>query len=464
MSMWDWIRKLRGRRSKPVEAIRQTRNDAAVVFIHGYLGNAKDTWGRFFDLVTDHPGLKGWDVFAVSYSSRIAPDFLRRLWSADPAIDKLARRLETTLKSSLEQYRSIALVAHSMGGLVVQKALLEADIRSRISHVFLFGTPSCGTGKARFIRYGKRQIRDMQPGSSFVRDLRLEWDETFGAPTSFKATFELHVAAGSEDEFVNEKSSLGPFAKKMQHVVPGDHSEMVKPQDKTNPSFQLVAGKLTGGPTDPFDGARLAVEQRDFHRAVRKFKGRVSELDAPALVQYAIALDHTGKREEAIDVLRSHGRSETDAMGALAGRFKRRWKLERTKSDAKEALDLYQRAYESTAQPDQQYYHAINIAFMYLTYKRNRAQATEWADRALEHCEVAPKGIWRLATMGEAYLVHRQDEKALSHYEYALSLQPEPWKTRSMYEQAVEVARAVDLPGGTDPLRHLFESYERGTE
>jgi hypothetical protein len=349
-----------------------------------------------------------------------------------------------------------------MGGLVVQKVLLDVEVRRRVSHAFLFGTPSRGTEKARFFRFvGKRQVEDMQPGSSFIRSLRSEWDETFGTEKVSAPNFELHVAAGSEDEFVKEKSSLTAFPEEVQHVVPGDHSRMVKPEEKPHSSFDLVAGKLAGGYTDPLDGARLAAEKNNFHQAVRKFEGRADELDPSALVQYAIALDHTGGRDKAIDVLRSYGKSETDAMGTLAGRFKRRWKQDRRERDAEEALDLYQRAYESTEKPDQQYYHAINIAFMHLVYKEDHARAAEWADRAIEHCEESLDGVWRLATMGEAHLVHRRAEKALEHYEYALDLQPEPWRTRSMYEQAVVVAKAVDLPGGTEPLEALFESYEQ---
>jgi pimeloyl-ACP methyl ester carboxylesterase len=45
----------------------------------------------------------------------------------------------------LDRYESLALIAHRMGGLVAQQALLDDPLLvGRVRHRILFGTPSGG--------------------------------------------------------------------------------------------------------------------------------------------------------------------------------------------------------------------------------------------------------------------------------------------------------------------------------
>lgn len=452
--------RLVGRSEEPLSVLRKTSSKAAIVLVHGYRGSARGTWGDFGRLITQHSGLEGWDVYAVDYATGLCPDMLRRLWSADAPLDRLSKRLKTTMRSSLSQYDSLTVIAHSMGGLIVQRTLLDGGVLKRVGHIFLFGTPSGGTEKARYFRFSKRQIRDMAPDSAFIKKLRREWGEYFGVEDSFSSNFDLHVVAGSEDEFVPVTSSLDPFPECVQYVVPGNHVEMVRPTCVDHPSFQLVLEKLAGGKSDPFDGARLAVEKKRFQEAVRRFENHASELDASALVQYAIALDNIDQREEAIQVLESHGKSETDAIGTLAGRYKRQWKLERRAEDGSKALSLYQDAYNRASSAEQQYYHSINIAFMQFVFVKNQAEARSWANRALLHCDDAPRGKWCFATMGEANLILRNSQRALENYERVLKYRPELWEVRSMYEQAVYVAEAAELPWLKEELERTFTNND----
>ena len=95
----------------------------AVVFLHGFSGNRDDTWDRL-------PGLLGtavsdWDIYTLGYATTFLPDLLG-VWSADPDIPILATMLTTQASIyPLSRYKSLAVVAHSMGGLVVQRALVD---------------------------------------------------------------------------------------------------------------------------------------------------------------------------------------------------------------------------------------------------------------------------------------------------------------------------------------------------
>src|SRR5215510_4803430 len=94
---------------------RMKNQDAAIVFLHGFTGNNVGTWGNFPVLLLQQPALDSWDVVSLGYSTKFAPD-LSGTWSADAPIDKLATLLRTTVKFALPAYKTLAILAHSMGG------------------------------------------------------------------------------------------------------------------------------------------------------------------------------------------------------------------------------------------------------------------------------------------------------------------------------------------------------------
>src|ERR1700683_3355775 len=91
--------------------------------LYFFTGARDDTWDRF-------PGLLGsstatWDIFTVGYATTLLPDVLGG-WSADPDLPILSKMLGTELHAPpFAHYKSLALIAHSLGGLVVQKALVD---------------------------------------------------------------------------------------------------------------------------------------------------------------------------------------------------------------------------------------------------------------------------------------------------------------------------------------------------
>src|SRR5437764_7079160 len=108
-----------------------------------------------------NPALYGWDIHCFGYPTALRPD-ITGVWSADPDLTTLAGFLITALQElSFQRYGQVALVGHSMGGLVIERALLDGSFLPRVSHIVLFGTPSNGLKKARLGRLFKRQTRDM---------------------------------------------------------------------------------------------------------------------------------------------------------------------------------------------------------------------------------------------------------------------------------------------------------------
>jgi len=438
----------------------RTRDDAeaAIVLVHGFSWYPAKTWGSLPELLTGDPALDGWDVVSIGYNTGIAPD-VRGVWAADPDIAGLATFLRSRLSVlPLDRYRSLALVGHSMGGLVVQRALVDDPVlAARTSHVLCFGTPSAGLTKARWARFLKSQIRDMGRDSPFLDDLRTRWDEQYGR----ERPFAFFAVAGDRDEFVPASSSLGPFPAETHVVVPGNHLEIVHVDSGGQLPVQTLRRALVGdaAPGGPWNAARVAVEQRDFQRAVSLLDPHADELDDRHVVELALALDATGRRERALAVLDAHAATGTDVLGVLAGRHKRSWLAEGRRDDAEAARDLYRRAYETAtdqADAEQAIYHGINLAFLLLVYEGDRRGAAEVARAVLQHATDAKPDHWRRASEGDAHLLLGDADEALRAYRAVVDEHPSPRDVESVYRQASRLAAEVGRRDVTDELTRVF--------
>jgi pimeloyl-ACP methyl ester carboxylesterase len=438
-------------------------NDVAMVFVHGFTGDLKGTWGRIPEFLQTGPGLSGWDLFGFGYQSRRRFDILK-LWSADARLEEIAIELYST--PQLSRYKRLAFVAHSMGGLVVERALVKyPDLRDRTSHVILFGTPSAGLVTAAMLSLLKQQIRNMSASGDFIRDLRRDWT-SLGLDTN--PPFHFLAIAGEQDQFVPPESSLGPFPEAVRRVIPGNHLSMLRADSPDAPCVRILVDAFTAGaaPAGARSAARLAVEEGEFQKAIDGLWPRRSELDDGGARLLALALDAVGRRQDAIEFLEGHSASGTDVLGVLAGRYKRRWIVERRRADVEKAMELYGRGYSEAAarQPrdyDQAYYHGINLAYLELAYGGDYRAARERAKTVLEDCAsaVSPKDrFWCLASEGDALMILGRTEEAMQKHAEAARLEMDPWQALSIQEQAI---RTADLCGLTtqeiEPLSDLYE-------
>ena len=216
----------------------------------------------------------------------------------------------------------------------------DRDFAKQVGHVFFFGTPSNGLKKALFFQFWKRQIDNMAEGSPFITDLRERWNNTF---TNGQEPNLCWFIAGDQDEFVPRHSSQRGFPGNRCCVVPGDHLSIVKPESTESLSVQVVLNGLTSGANTigVADAAQRAIENRQFQEAISLFEPKKDGLDARGVVELALAYESVGRHADALTVLQVRHPEDTDAMGVLAGRLKRRWLLERQVQDAKAAQELY---------------------------------------------------------------------------------------------------------------------------
>jgi len=450
--------------------LRYSDSSNVILLTHGFTGNIADSWDGFYQRIIAEPALSDWDVLGLAYPSSGTVDTVA-VYAGDPSLRVLAISLSTTLKlPPLSQYSKVAVAAHSMGGLFVQRALVDDEnVRKRVTNLFLYGTPSGGTYKSLLFSPFKKQARDMLPTSSFVTDLRRDWNRAFvnGTPFSFLSI------AGDVDEFVPADSSIFPFDQRNVAVVAGDHSTIVKPTEGNAQGVDLLIGTLTGSALLPStsDVARFDLEKKEYQAVVDLLLPNAGTIDEAALSSLAMALDGLGRGPDALEILERHYRGgeikSSEALGILAGRVKRRWLVERQLTDLARAVELYTAGYQGAAAADdheQGYYHAINLAFLSLmATPQNTKEPPEvrrWAEQAIWHCARSPDTNWRTATKAEAELLLHHKETAFGLYKEAVRGTNSNRQLGSMYSQAARIADRTLGGGGLSEIKAIFDRYQ----
>jgi hypothetical protein len=334
-----------------------------------------------------------------------------------------------------------------MGGLIVQKALLDSkSIAARTRTVILFGTPSNGLVKAHTMRFWKRQLNDMAKEGPFIKQLRSGWTKQFGS----KAPFSFLAIAGERDQFVPPESSLEPFPNDQRAVIAGNHVTMLH-LPKSDPNvLDLVVGRIVHkrGAGDIGDSALRAIELGDFQSIIPDDLEDAKKLDRKALVRLAIALDSVNRRDDAYKVLSDRDDLNSDVLGSIAGRLKRKWLLSgRHHAHAEAAMAHYTKGYDLARDAKdlrQAYYHGINLAFLALVFQEKRADARNRAQEVLNicrECEAAGDADeWVDASRGEAELILRNDDNAFQAYRRFVAAGNDPWKLSSTYLNARTIA------------------------
>jgi pimeloyl-ACP methyl ester carboxylesterase len=441
---------------------RSAGEDAAIVFIHGFSGDPKKTWGEFPALLSRRRNLRRWDVYSLGFPTSLGFDIVG-LWKANPDINAVAGGIKTRLDAdgALASYGAIALVAHSMGGLAVQRALVDFPMLvSRVDSVILFGTPSGGLKKASFFKFWKRQLRDMAVDGPFIRDLRARWTATFGA----SRPFQFLSVAGDQDEFVPQESSLGPFESDECDRVPGDHLSIVKPGGANLLPVDLVERTLTRGVVGSAC-ARRAVERVKARAEVDARLAICDDLDEGGLRDLALALERVGDSATAIKVLQRALLDQYDARGVLAGRLKRRWLIGRRAADGRESLAIYSDAFQRAARSRKNsaaFYNGVNVAFLRLAFCDDLPGAQTVARQVLRHCNASQSDAttqkrWLLATEGEANLYLAKPRLSIAKYAEAIAETDAVWEKDSMYQQATRIASIVNDKQTAAELARLFD-------
>lgn len=220
----------------------------AVVFIHGLTGDTLSTWtnpgnGRtFFDLLKASPKVGPQvDVFAFGFTSNIV-----RSGSFD--VREAANKLHESLKfNGVLDYPGIVFVAHSMGGLVTLRYLVNhRELIDKVPLVALYATPQEGSQIALIGQYvlNNAATRQMVPadGNDFLKLLNDDWRSLPVRP---------RVVCGYEKMPIAETVTVVPWSSSTRFcdgaslpIAETNHFTIVKPDRPQHDSVVMLVNAL----------------------------------------------------------------------------------------------------------------------------------------------------------------------------------------------------------------------------
>lgn len=412
---------------KPIISWRDEESDNLILFLHGFSGEASDTFGEIPNMLLKEKDINGWDMRPLGYSQFVNPELGKEIWAGIYDIERIAEELSVSIVFKFKEYSRIAIVAHSLGGLVAQKAILKLKPkhRERISHLIMFGTPSNGIDANLLEENWNKKYVEMSSNGEFITSLRSSWRETFNDGLPFK----LKVAASTNDEYVHYSSCFSGFDEDDCVLVEGDHMRMVKPKSAENDSYQLIVKTLTDN-----DFHNLYTNKEEINLTLGKYGAVVQrllpkkdELDEEGLKQLIFGLEGLDRRDEALEILNNNENTKdnTNLMGIMGGRHKRSYLFQHLKKEGEAAFDYYSKGLKiSSAKDDhdQVYYHAINLAFLSLVMNKDEDNMKEFANQAVVAASNCADDLWKYATLAEANLYLDKLDISRDYYEKAAKM------------------------------------------
>ena len=395
-----------------------------LLFIHGFSGEAGDTFGIIPELLMKEEKMNGWDMKPFGYSQFVSPELGKDIWAGIDDIDRIANYLVSSVKYKFDKYDRIAIVAHSLGGLIAQRAILnfKEEYRTKLSHLILLGSPNNGIAPAKLTKLWNNKYSEMSTEGKFISTLRSNWKKQYES----EYPFTLKVVASTDDEYVTLDSCYAPFENDYHVTLEGGHLSMVKPADENDDCYQLILSSLTNSEfhNQYTNSEEVNIALGRYDTVVKQLLPRVDELDSTGLKRLIFSLEGLDRRQEALQILNEHPKAQedTDLMGIIGGRYKRSYLKFPSESDGDAAFVYYELALEQARSKEnygQIYYHAINLAFLSIVVKNDEQQMKTYARMALDATNKCKDDLWKFATVAEANLYLQNFDVAMEFYSKA---------------------------------------------
>jgi pimeloyl-ACP methyl ester carboxylesterase len=237
--------------------------DSVVLFVHG-LGGTYWTWNKFSHHLKRH--WKEIDSFGLEYDEYYGSQslfdkipYLRILKQihrivVGPPIELLSRHLETVVTEVCEEYENVIVVAHSMGGLVARKYIVNLleDTKSigKIKALITYATPHQGSTWANrylviyysFLKWflpKSEQVDQLSKTGEFINSLNKSWRD-FNLDTKL----DFYRVIGLEDWVVDPVSSSHLFDANVKTIANKGHFNIIKPHRVKDTAFMVTYNYL----------------------------------------------------------------------------------------------------------------------------------------------------------------------------------------------------------------------------
>lgn len=233
-----------------------------LLFVHGFGDSAAKTWAQFASLVERDPELSS--QVDVRYFEFPTGYWLLSGFKRKPRVQLLADALHTEVDVVHDQYEHIILVAHSLGGLIARRFLVDRLVATtddadaaeptllRVDKLMLYAVPNDGAGLANLARHATfrdPQIRQLCKDSDFLEGLNREWDFL-----KVGSRLEIKYVVAARDNVVTDKSARGlqgVGASNIAVLAKEDHRSCVRPKSHEDVSYRVMKTFVLAPPPAP---------------------------------------------------------------------------------------------------------------------------------------------------------------------------------------------------------------------
>ena len=222
------------------------------MFVHGIFGSAKDTWtcphGDFYwpkALLSD-PAFADSDVYVAAYDS---PYFGNHM-TIDEIVSNLANRMQS---DSVFSHREVVFVAHSLGGLIVQRFLItHREYAKQVPFIAFYSTPETGAQIAQLAHIFSADplLKEMLPGpeNDYLLNLENEW---IAANFSTKRYCAYEKKPTKGIWVVDRLSGTRNCTNKTPIPINEDHINIVKPCSTQDDAYITLKNLVIENPIGP---------------------------------------------------------------------------------------------------------------------------------------------------------------------------------------------------------------------
>lgn len=201
-----------------------------ILFLHGWRGDAQETWKLYPHLVCGDRDFADVDVLSISYPTYIVQGNLTMEQLGSWLADKL-------VANSIVRYRRVVVIAHSIGGLVARRLVLER--RPELKNiVFLLEIATPHTGPANYAQIlkqigvkGGKLVEELKEGSTFLSKLKTDWQDFPSKPHTY--------CIGSPQDWLVTIASAHDSCTEPHFMPTYDHRDIVKPENIDEDRYRI---------------------------------------------------------------------------------------------------------------------------------------------------------------------------------------------------------------------------------
>lgn len=237
--------------------------DSAVLFVHG-LGGSYWTWNKFSIHLKKYWNEK--DSFDLEYDEYYVNqglvhsipllNFFQKIWKiwTGPNIELLSQHLKTVIDQVCHDYENVIIVAHSMGGLVARKYIVdilkETKTIGKVKALITYATPHKGSywgNRYQMLCYycfgnmlgNSKQVLELSKGGIFLPELNKMWSNL-----RVEDKLKFIRVVGCDDWVVDIDSASYKLDGDVRMIANKNHFSIIKPVREKDPAFMVTYNYL----------------------------------------------------------------------------------------------------------------------------------------------------------------------------------------------------------------------------